>query len=273
MNEVSFIPPGWIDGLPVLEVLCEKPNPYSPNTHVLMFIWCKYCKCLHQHGDRRIHHEEYVARMSHCNTSSNSPYSGESYLLHRVPGLRMHTQDGVTAPVVEAVIRKHNDRVSVVCPQCYKKHLHHVPEGEEYTLKLAHCSEPKHPRYFVHQEVVSSPMKAGLFRWNKSMTAQIALCKHWLKHCRRAKTKSRDGGHCYTMAARYYHTDIEAKSFTVAASELGYEANRHYFWDISVKGERRGQLFNEYAPPEQRLAELMALEQTPEKNLSVVSFI
>lgn len=134
--------PGWIEGLPVVEVLCERPNPSSSN-HVLVIFWCKYCKRLHQHGSRRIHHEEYMARAAHC--GRRSPHT--NYLLHRVALPRMHTQDGVTAPVLD-VVGWRGDKAIVVCPKCCKKHHHQVPKGMKFTLVDGRC----HPKCFIRQE-------------------------------------------------------------------------------------------------------------------------
>lgn len=140
MNDI----PGWIEGLPVHEMLCERPNPTCEG-YVLVFFWCKHCKRLHQHGSRRIKHEAFMARSAHC--SRKLPYS--NYQLHRVPWQKAHTQDGITAPVLDVVGWQHNGRAIVICPKCCKKHRHWIMEGEEYTLVDGRC----YPRYFVRQEI------------------------------------------------------------------------------------------------------------------------
>lgn len=135
--------PGWIEGLPVIEVLCERPNPSGQN-HVFLYAWCKHCERLHKHGDRRIHREEFVPRAAHC--GKRSPHS--HYLLHRVPLPRMHTQDGITAPVLD-VVGWWGDKARALCPKCCKTHVYHVERGVEYTLVDGRC----YPKCFVRQEV------------------------------------------------------------------------------------------------------------------------
>ena len=138
--------PGWIEGKPVVEALCERPNRTCPG-YVIVAFWCKYCKKLHKHGSRRIHHEEYMPRCAHC-TNSESPYKQTGYQVHRTPWQRMHTQDGITAPVLDVVGWQRNGGALVICPKCRKKHRHNVSEGVEYTLVDGRC----YPEYFVHQE-------------------------------------------------------------------------------------------------------------------------
>lgn len=135
--------PGWIEGLPIVEVLCERPNP-TCSGYVLVVFWCKHCKRLHQHGSRCIHHEEYMARGVHC--GRRSPHM--SYLLHRVPWQRTHTQDGVTAPVLDVIGWQRDGGALVICPKCCKKHRHHVTKGVKYTLVDGRC----YPQCFVRQE-------------------------------------------------------------------------------------------------------------------------
>ncbi|MBG57943.1 MAG: hypothetical protein CMK46_06605 [Porticoccus sp.] len=135
-------------GLPIFEVLCERPNPTSPG-FVLVIFWCKHCKRLHQHGSRRIHHEEFMARGAHCGVSA-SERGFKNYQLHRVPWTRVHTEDGVTAPVLEVVGRQKNGKALVICPTCLKKHRVDLSKRAEYTLAECKCF----PRYFAHQDVV-----------------------------------------------------------------------------------------------------------------------
>ncbi|WP_339645552.1 hypothetical protein [uncultured Porticoccus sp.] len=134
--------PGWIEGLPVFEVLCERPNSTCPG-YVLVIFWCKHCKRLHQHGSRRIRHEELMARAAHC--GHRSPY--KTYLLHRVPWQKTYTQDGITAPVLN-VVGWWGGKARAICPKCCKTHVHHVEKGVEYTLVDGRC----YPQYFVRQE-------------------------------------------------------------------------------------------------------------------------
>ena len=142
MNNIT----GWVEGLPVLEVLCERPNPTNPDC-VPLIAWCKYCNRLHQHGGRRVDIEEFVARGAHCGRAS--PIKLIGYQLHRVPWERTHTQDGITAPVLDLIGWQRNGSALVICPKCCKKHRHHVARGVEYTLVEGRC----YPRYFVRQEV------------------------------------------------------------------------------------------------------------------------
>ena len=140
MNDI----PGWIEGLPVLEVLCERPNSGSPE-HVHVIAWCKRCNRLHSHGARRIEHEEFMPRYAHCSGSGSQGH----YQIHRIPGQKTHSQDGITAPVLDVVGWRRNSIALVICPKCCKKHRHYVQKGVEYTLVDGRC----YPRYFAYQEI------------------------------------------------------------------------------------------------------------------------
>jgi len=139
--------PGWTEGFPVYEVLCERPNRTRPS-YVLVIFWCKLCKRLHQHGSKRIHHEEFMPRAAHC-SGGPSDRIHDSYLLHRAPWQRTHTQDGITVPVLDVVGWQRNGKALVICPICLKKHRHDVLEGVEYTLVNGRC----YPQYFARQEL------------------------------------------------------------------------------------------------------------------------
>ena len=137
----------WMKGFPVFEVLCERPNPDYPG-YVYVIFWCNYCKTLHRHGSKRIHHEEFMIRAAHCIGSPSDRKYG-TYVLHRVPCQRTHTQDGITAPVLDVVGWQKNGQALVICPKCLKKHRHDVLENVEFTLVKGRC----YPQYFVRQDL------------------------------------------------------------------------------------------------------------------------
>lgn len=133
---------------PVYEVLCKRPNPGNPR-YVLLFFWCKHCERLHQHGSARINHEEYMPRKGHCNSGGVVPPPPSFYILHHVPWERTHTQNGITAPVLDVVGWTKSGKAKVICPECLKKHLHDIEKNVEYTLVKGRC----HPLCFIKQEV------------------------------------------------------------------------------------------------------------------------
>lgn len=136
---------GWIEGLPVVEVLCEQPNS-SCKGHVIVVIWCKYCKKTHKHGSSRIFHEEYMARHAHCGYGAPHRF----YQIHRTQEPKVHTEDGITAPVLDVVDYTKTGAAKVICPKCCKQHRHNLHPDVEYTLVSSRCFS----QYYARQELI-----------------------------------------------------------------------------------------------------------------------
>lgn len=134
---------------PIYEVLGELTDP-GGSDRVKVVFWCRHCEMTHRFIGRSIDHEEYVPRSAPCNYRNGVPPPSMSCLVHRIPGIRMHTQNGITAPVSRVVGWAERNFARFYCAKCCKIHRHYVPKGAEYFLvEEGRCFS----RFFAYQEV------------------------------------------------------------------------------------------------------------------------